>query len=86
MSYRDFLNAILGFISSTSLTDAEFLTAQGTANIFDQTSYDDLARILETREDVSTMQDRLTHFYSAKGVKVKSVVTGSTNIFIGAVL
>lgn len=86
MSYREFLNAILGFISATSLTDIEFALANGTANIFDQTSYDDLSRILEAREDVSNMQDRLTHFYLAKGVNVKPVQTGSSNIFIGAVL
>jgi hypothetical protein len=83
---RDFLDAILAFIVAESLTDDEFDSVVATMPIYDQTSYDDLARILEARESVSVMQDRLLAYYEAKGVDINPADTGKSDIFMGAVL
>ncbi len=83
---RDFLNSVLAFINATSLTDGEFDTVEATVAIYSQETYDDLARILETRESVSTMQERLIAVYAAKGVDVSEAETGKTNIYLGDVL
>lgn len=83
---RDFLNAILSFIVAPSLTDAEYATVTATLPLYDQASYDDLARILAARETVSTMQARLIGYYKAAGFDVTPAVTGKSNIFLGSVL
>lgn len=83
---RDFLDAILNFIVTTSLTDAEFETVESTITIYDQSTYDDLARILIAREAVSVLKDRLVAYYKARGVDVTPINSGSSNIFIGGAL
>jgi hypothetical protein len=83
---RDFLNGILTFIGSTSLTDEEFDTVQSTSTVYNQSTYDDLALILQSRESVSTYQDRLISFYKAKGLDVTAASTAKSNILIGSVL
>lgn len=83
---RDFLNGILTFISAESLTDPEFETVQSTSTVYNQSTYDDLALILQSRESVSTYQDRLIAFYKAKGVDVTIASTAKSNILIGSVL
>jgi len=83
---RDFLDAILAFIVAESMTDEEFDTIVSTIPIYDQATYDDLAGILETREAVSTVQDRLVAYYKARGVEVTAADTGKSNIYIGDVL
>lgn len=69
-----------------SLTDAEFNTVTAEIPLYDQTTYDDLSRILKTREGMSNMQERLTSFYTAKGVVFTPAKTGSSNIFIGGAI
>lgn len=86
---RDWLNAILGFIGDTSLTDVEynsinFLNLE--VNVYNQAAYDELAKVLQSREAVSTMQDRLVGFFKAKGIDVAPLETGSTQILVGLVL
>ena len=83
---RNFLNSILDFIGSTSLTDVEFATVVSDVPVYDQASYDDLARILATRNNVTDMQARLVAYYGARGFDAAPLQTGSSNIFIGAVL
>lgn len=83
---RDFLNGILTFIVAESLTDLEWATVTADVPIYDQASYDDLARILAAREAVSTLQDRLYAYYKARGVSIDQAVTGKSNIFLGDVL
>ena len=83
---RDFLDAILAFIMAESMTDEEFATVESELPIYDQGTYDDLARILEGREAVSTMQERLQAYYKAKGVNITAAETGKSDIFLGAVL
>ncbi|AEG42315.1 hypothetical protein BdPhPhi1402_gp18 [Bdellovibrio phage phi1402] len=83
---RDFLNAILAFIVAESLTDEEFATCTATLPLYDQDTYADLSRVLASRESVSVYQDRLIAFYKAKGVDFEPAKTGTSNIFLGAVL
>lgn len=83
---RDFFDAILAFIVAESMTDDEFATVESELPIYDQGTYDDLSRILEGREAVSTMQERLLAYYTAKGVSINAASTGKSDIFLGAVL
>lgn len=83
---RDFLDAILAFIVAESMTDEEFATVESELPIYDQCTYDDLSRILESREAVSVMQTRLLAYYQAKGVNIAPAETGKSDIFLGAVL
>lgn len=83
---RVFLNAILAFIGASSLTDEEYATVVSTVQEYSQSTYDDLARVLNLRDAVSTDQDRLVAYFTAKGVSIASLETGKTNIFIGSVL
>ena len=83
---RNYLNVILNFIGAESLTDSEFATVTATVQALNQATYDDLARILDSRESVSTMQERLLFFYKAKGVELTQFNTAKSNIFVGAVL
>lgn len=83
---RDWLNAILGFIGTTSLTDEEY---QGMnlvnveTQIYSQAAYDALAAVLVGRENVSQMQSRLIGVFKAKGTDVTPAVTAETNILLG---
>lgn len=88
MTLREFLNAILITIGAESLTDDEFETVDDSLlpNVWDQDHYDALAAVLDTRDGVSTSQERLVFQFKAKGVDVDALETGKSNIFIGAVL
>lgn len=83
---RDFLNSILAFIVAESLTDLEWSSVTATIPIYDQATYDDLARILLGRDGVSNFQERLFSFYTAKGVVISKASVAQSNIFLGAPL
>ena len=83
---RAFLNGILAFIVAESLTDEEFATVTATVVAYDQATYDDLSRILESREAISTVQDRLYAYYKARGASINEASTGKSNILLGMVL
>lgn len=86
---RDWLNAILVFIGTTSLTDEEYDSINFlnlTTNVYNQAAYDELSAVLLTRESVSTMQARLLGVFTAKGASIEGAVTAKTNIYIGDVL
>lgn len=84
---RDWLNAILGFIGSTSLTDEEYTTVNVlplTINVYNQAAYDELSKVLATRENMSTMQDRLAGFFRAKGLTSLTVAdTAKSQVLVG---
>ena len=86
---RTFLNNILAFIGTTSLTDEEFdgLTIESAA--WDQATYDQLSAVLVAREAVSSMQDRLKYAFQASGVVIAgspAAVNAKSNILIGDAL
>jgi hypothetical protein len=83
---RDFLNAILGFIGATSLTDSEASTISLQGTFYDGDTYAALLGVLTSREAVSTNGDRLRAFFFARGVTVDALPAAGSNIFLGAVL
>lgn len=85
---RAFLDAVLSFIGATSLTDIEFEFVEGEQeDTSDQLkNYQTLDSVLDSRESVSSLRDRLRYYYLAKGVAVGELETGKSNILIGAPL
>jgi len=84
---RDFLNSILVFIGSTSLTDVEFDAVDLESYGYNQATCSALSLVLDSRESVSSLQDRLKFFFQSKGVTVSEVVsTAKSQIYIGDVL
>ena len=83
---RDWLNAILGFIGSTTLTDQEYAgmnLLNVETQVYSQAAYDALSAVLLTRENVSQMQARLVGVFKAKGTEVNPADTAKTNILLG---
>lgn len=86
---RDWLNSILVFIGTTSLTDEEYDSINFlnlTSGTYNQAAYDQLAAVLKARESVSSLQERLVALFKVKGLDVVPAVTGKSNILIGLVL
>lgn len=68
---RDFLDEILAFIGSESLTDEEFeLLPDGTVQTYNEYVYKYLRSILQGREAVSSQLNKLKSFFVIKGVSV----------------
>jgi hypothetical protein len=83
---RDFLNAILAFIGSESLTDDEFDSVDIDDDENNSEVYNALLLILDGRESVTDMASRLKYYYLAKGVSFASDDQGKSNVFIGSKL
>lgn len=87
---RDFLDAILDFIGSESLTDAEFATIDP-ALLPDYTKevYEALKLVLEGRDSVSGQGKKLKLYFIAKGVDLTGASPThrpASNILFGGVL
>jgi acyl transferase domain-containing protein len=84
MSLRSDLNGILTFIGTSTLTDEEYEIADEAIEDSSDSSevYNGLTLVLDERELVSTMHDRLKYYYLAKGVSF-TVDTAKSNIFVG---
>ena len=87
---RDFLDDILGFIESESLTDEEFTSIEDLDPViveeYSKETYLALKTVIENREGVSGQAKRLKLYFIAKGVDLSdsgSTKTASSNIFIG---
>jgi hypothetical protein len=86
---REFLDSILEFIESESLTDEEFATVDDSLPAdYTKEVYQALRTILEARENVSGQVKRLTEFFQAKGVDLSdpTTPTPASNILIGGAL
>ena len=83
---RDFIDAILAEIGTGSLSDEEYDGLEIQSAAYNQATYDAIAAILESREAVSTLKDKLIAYFSIKGVDVAPSATGKSNILVGAVL
>jgi hypothetical protein len=86
MDFEAYLNAILSFIGSASLTEEEFDSLTVDSLSSDLEIYAALLSILNARDMVSTQQDRLFWYYKAKGVEVSQPSQAKSNIFVGATL
>jgi lipocalin len=86
---RDFLNSILDFIGSESLTDEEFdaIEVQGTFVLYSKATYDVLKATIEAREAVTGQSKKLKLYFIARGVDVSdgstTVHKPKSNILIG---
>lgn len=83
---RAFLNGILSFIGAESLTDQEWSTITITEQVYTQETYDVLAEILQAREAISTLQDKLVAYFLCKGLNVVVNDVATSNIYVGDVL
>jgi hypothetical protein len=91
---RDFLDDILGFIGSDTLTDEEFegiVLPEPPA--YSAETYTALRAALEARESVSDATTRLRYYFLARGLSVgdpsnagAGATTPKSNILIGAKL
>jgi hypothetical protein len=76
----------LAFIGAASLSDDEFETVTIEDQLYLQATYDQLELILDSREAVSAMRDRLKYYFLAKGTEVTQSSTGKSNVFLGDAL
>lgn len=85
---RDFLDAILEFIESESLTDDEFDSLELDEADYTKEVHDALKAILIARENVSDQVKRLKLYFVAKGVDVSDSDSrpAASQIFIGSEL
>lgn len=86
---REWLNAVLGVIGVSSLTDEEYASMNllpVEVQVYNQASYDVLAKVLAGRESISTTLPKLAGFWAAKGFTVTPIKTGKSNILLGMVL
>jgi hypothetical protein len=85
---REFLDGILIFIGSESLTDTEFNSIELTAADYNKETYEALKAVLENREDVSSQSKKLKMFFLSKGIDLYASLkpTPNSNIFIGTPL
>lgn len=85
---RDFLNAILAFIGSESLTDDEFdALPEGLTQDYTLEVYSALKTVLEAREGVSGQLAKLKSYFQAKGVDLTAPArAAASQIFVGAAL
>lgn len=83
---RDWINTVLSFIGTTSLTDDEFESLPIEAAMYDQDTYDAIVGVLQSRESVSNLLDRLTAYWQARGIEFTPATNGRSNILVGAVL
>jgi hypothetical protein len=87
---RDFLDEILAFIGSESLTDAEFeATLLPDPPAYTTLTYLALKDVLASREAVSGQAERLKLYFQARGVDLgadEPAKEAKSNIFIGSKL
>ena len=84
---RDFLDEILAFIGSESLTDEEFDLLTLSEAAYNKATFDELKLILEMRENVTDQVARLRAFFIAKGESLSDDgPTPMSNIYIGSKL
>lgn len=83
---RVFLDYILSFIGSESLTDSEFdAIPSGLTQNYDTQTYGALKIVLQEREGVSGQLKRLNAFYVSKGYDPSvSIQDPTSQIFVGA--
>lgn len=86
---REFLNEILAFIDSESLTDEEFESLdEDLTEVYTKEVYEALKAILQAREGVSGQLKKLKAYFIAKGVDLvgQAARTPASEIVVGVVL
>lgn len=86
---REFLNAILAFIGSESLTNDEFASLpSGLEQSYNLAVYEALRSLLTDRESISEQLSRLKAYFVARGLDLADTPARVpvSEIFIGAAL
>lgn len=83
---RDLYNNILRAIGAATLTDGEFDSIEVSVPGNNSETYDALVAVLDSREVVSSVRDRLTYYFQARGVEVTEPTAARSNVYIGSVL
>lgn len=86
---RNFLDAIMQFISAATLSDEEFATASSLPDDPGEYTievYNVCLAIVDGRELVSGTRERLAHLFEAKGISITQDPIQKSNIFIGSPL
>lgn len=83
---RDFLNAILAMIGTSSLTDLEYSSIDLDTQAYNIETYNALLGVIDSRETVSSTRDRLRYYFLARGVDIPTSSAAKSNIYIGSVL
>lgn len=87
---REFLNNILNFIGSESLTDDEFNSIETDVPNYSKVTYLALKSVVDARESISGQGKRLKLYFIARGVDVSdannAVPAPKSNILIGVAL
>ena len=83
---RAYLDSILTFIGSATLTTEEWESLDLSETPTDLEVYQSLLVIINDRDLVSTDAERLTLYFQAKGLELTPPSQGKSNIFMGASL
>ena len=83
---RDFIDGILTFIGTSTMTDEEFESFTIDSYGYDQETYEAiLAMVVAYRDGVSVLPERLKAYFEAKGVAITDPAsTANSQIFVGA--
>jgi hypothetical protein len=83
---RTFIDSILSFIGAVTLSDAEWATLSDLTDLhYTLANYTRILAVVDAREAVSGVRDRLTFYFQAAGVEIAEPETKS-NIYIGDAL
>jgi hypothetical protein len=83
---RSYFNGVLSFIGAESLTDEEFESIELEDTVDLVANYNTLLVILQAREAVTALTDKLQFYYLALGADVSDPVNPVSQIFVGASL
>lgn len=83
---RDFIDAILAFIDAASLNDDEFDLVTVTDQAYNDALYTNVLLILDSRESVSSVRDRLGFYFKARGVDISETPAAKSQIYLGGSL
>ncbi len=83
---RDYLDDVLTFIGTESLTDEEFDSVTLEVTTDQVANYNALLEILQSRDAGDGTISRLQNYFLAKGIAVVSNRIPTSNIFVGSPL
>jgi len=89
VAMRDFINTVLAFIGTSSLTNDEYEEIDLSDFGYNIPTFDVVKMLLFERDEATETSDRLKLYFMAKGVNVEGddvTLPAKSNIFIGAAL
>lgn len=81
------IDAILAFIDTASLNDDEFEMITISDLAYTAALYSEILLVLDSRESVSSVRDRLGFYFKARGVEISETpAAGKSQIYLGGSL